>query len=100
MKNEFVQLVEKTLNNDYHFVGTCINSFDEDGNCSLDIFSDTTDFAQQEENAQEITKQQFLSKVKNIEMLPRNEMKYLYIKDRDVLMAYDIEEDIHYFFSR
>lgn len=41
---------------EYTNVGNCTNIFDDDGDCTLRIFTDTSDFARQEEQAVLITK--------------------------------------------
>ena len=85
----------------YH-IGDCTNSFDENGDSFIPIFSDVTDFAQVEEEATEIPKWEF---EKTIELekaagLPAiDKMSYWHHKDRDIHFAYDDEKDIHYFFN-
>ena len=86
--------------NSFHFVGTCVNSFDEDGECLLSYFSDTTDFAYEEENADRISKQVFISNVSNYDMLPSGEYEYYITQNRDLIMAYNVEQDVHYFFGK
>ena len=88
----------------YGLLGNCVNSFDDDGDCIIDIFSDVSDFACVEEDSVKIDKETFLSKIhmkldefdnsfgqfKNVEFLEN--------KDRGIYMLYDIDSDVHYFF--
>ena len=84
-----------------HLVGTCVNSFDEDGHCnSINLpYRDTTHFAQAEENATEITKDQFINNVNVPETLKNINAIYLHDKDNNVYMLYDDQKDVHYFFN-
>jgi hypothetical protein len=83
-----------------HFVGTCVNSFDEDGNCNISQlpYRDTTHFAQAEENATQINKDQFINNVNVPDNLKGINAIYLHDEDNDVFMLYDDEKDIHYLF--
>jgi hypothetical protein len=82
-------------------VGTCVNSFDEDGNCTIPQlpYRDTTQFAQAEENATEITKDQFINNVNLPDNLKNINAIYLHDKDHDLYMLYNDQKDIHYFFN-
>lgn len=93
----FKQFLENT--NKKHLVGTC-KDFDEEGNCNISQlpYRDTTHFAQAEENATEITKDQFLQNVNVPETLKDINAIYLHDEDNDVFMLYDDEKDIHYLF--
>jgi hypothetical protein len=85
----------------YYYVGNCINSFDEDGDSLIDQFSDTSDFAWEEENANKISKEEFLNLVDNYSMLPKhNKFIYLITMSKHVLMVYDKKSDVHYFFAK
>lgn len=84
--------------NNYYLAGTCVNSFDEDGNSLIKCFSDASDFAVKEENASEISEEKFKEYATGWEHLPKGNYTYLYSKESDVLMAYNIDEDVHYFF--
>jgi len=83
-----------------HLVGTCVNSFEEEGHCdNINLpYRDTTQFAQAEENATEITKDQFINNVNVPDNLKDINAIYLYDEDNDVYMLYDDQKDIHYFF--
>lgn len=89
----------------YHFVGTCVNSFDEDdGTCSFRNYQDVSDFAQAEENAEIISQSDFESVV-NVPPHIWNDLRghkliFMRDSDRDVNMIYDDSTDIHYFFVR
>ena len=93
----FKQFLENT--NKKHLVGSC-KDFDEDGNCTIPQlpYRDTTNFAQAEENATEITKDQFINNVNVPNNLKDINAIYLHDEDNDVFMLYDDEKDIHYFF--
>jgi hypothetical protein len=82
-------------------VGTCVNSFDEDGKCTIKQlpYRDTTQFAQAEENATEITKDQFINNVNVPDNLKNINAIYLHDKDHDLYMLYNDQKDIHYFFN-
>jgi len=82
-----------------HLVGSC-KDFDEDGNCTIPQlpYTDTTHFAQAEENATKITKDQFINNVNVPDNLKDINAIYLHDEDNDVFMLYDDEKDIHYLF--
>ena len=94
----FKQFLESQ--NKKHLVGTC-KDFDEDGNCNISQlpYRDTTNFAQAEENATEITKDQFINNVNVPETLKNINAIYLHDKDNNVYMLYDDQKDVHYFFN-
>ena len=93
----FKQFLE--AQNKKHLVGTC-KDFDEDGNCNISQlpYRDTTNFAQAEENATEITKDQFINNVNVPNNLKDINAIYLHDEDNDVFMLYDDQKDIHYLF--
>jgi hypothetical protein len=85
------------------YVGNCVNSFDNDGECTSSLpYRDTTDFAQGEENAEEITKTKFDSEVdvpNHLKKLHNSKHAlYLHDKENDVHMLYDTKKDVHHFF--
>lgn len=89
----------------YNFVGTCVNSFDENGNCTvIDLpWSDVTDFAQQEENATIIYEDQLKNDIYIpdfvLDEIKNHDLIFLKTED-DTIMIYDDETDIHYFFRK
>jgi len=87
------------LNENYILVGNC-KDFDEGGYCMIDElpYSDATEFAQAEENASEISAEDFKAAVG--EILTVSEPFYLYDEENDVYMLYDVAEDVHYFYVR
>lgn len=99
-----MKIKELFENNLYHFIGTCVNSFDEDGECNFSNYRDVTDFAQAEESAESITKEKFYSMANvnglNIIKIFGKNPQFLYDKENDVLMAYNSKTDIHYFFVK
>ena len=96
----FMQFLENE-NQKYYYVGNCKNSFDDNGNSIIPQFSDTSDFACQEENAEEISKEQFMNLVHDHNIVPTNhEVIYLITQNEKIIMAHDTDDDIHYFFSK
>lgn len=93
----FKQFLESQ--NKKHLVGTC-KDFDKEGNCNISQlpYRDTTNFAQAEENATEITKDEFMNNVNIPNNLKDINAIYLHDEDNDVFMLYDDEKDIHYLF--
>jgi len=85
------------------FVGTCVNSFDADGDCIVPQlgWANVSDFANAEEYAKEISESTFiaLAEMPNelTQELAGHSVKYLV--SENVLMAYDDDKDIHYFFA-
>ena len=79
-------------------VGTCIDSFDETGDCiNLHLpWSNTSDFAVAEENANHLDKNQFLSVITIPKKLSNHKLEYLNCDG--IFTLYDAETDIHYFF--
>lgn len=97
----------KLSNKPYEYVGNCVNSFDDDGDCVLSIFRDTSDFAVAEEESKEVSKEVSKDIVKTFKMsselekiAKRKTTKLLYNEDRDIYFLYDTKKDIHYFFVR
>ena len=86
-----------------HFVGTCIDSFDVDGNCVVPQlpFDTTSDLGYADENAVGMSKKEFL---KNVELDPKmlklvkSKKKVYLLRFKNVMMIYDPEKDVHHFF--
>lgn len=95
------------------YYGNCVDSFDEDGESLIPIFENTTDFARQDENAKEITKDEFL-KIIPKECIPKEVIQKIYWYpnrgkthnilffkyENDIFVLYDETIDIHFFFRR
>ena len=87
----------------YYYVGNCVDAFDEDG-ITVDLLTsagmvDASDFACVEEESIKVSKEWFIEHCN----FPKHELIednyiFLYNEDRDVVMMYDDEKDIHYFF--
>jgi hypothetical protein len=79
------------------YVGNCINSFDEDGDCLLSSlpYSYTTDFAQALDEVTAISYAEFIEKCEPIEV---TDTSCEYMQHDNVVIAYDSVTDIHYFF--
>jgi len=97
------------------YVGNCSNLFDKDsGECLFDIFRDVSDFGCKEEEIRNqieegrevlLSFDDFLSLV-NIEAIQNKDLQnfefYFYPETEyspQIYVAYDIMEDIHYFFK-
>ena len=93
---------------EYKYVGTCVNSFEvTDGDCYCHIpqlpYRDVTDFAQDEEDAVEISRDVFFALINTNENLLKkiNNKNVIYLRSKkDVLMAFDTKRDVHYFFVK
>lgn len=94
----FTQFIENQYKK--QLVGNCVNSFDQDGNCTINQlpYTDTTHFAQSEENATEINKDEFINNVNLPNNLKNINAIYLHDKENDLYMLYDDQKDVHYFF--
>lgn len=95
------KIYEDNYLNKYHFIGTCVNSFDNDGESLIPQFTDTSDFAYQEENSKKISKETFIKNVSNFSMIPKNkEVIFMITQNKSIIMAYDPVTDVHYFFGK
>ena len=83
-----------------HYVGNCVNSFDEDGECDVRElpWNDTTEFAQAIEETTPLTKEQFMQQVSVPNEINIEGMQLAKTED-GVYVAYDDNQDIHYFFT-
>lgn len=85
------------------YVGTCVDSFDDDGNCIVDElpWSTVSDFARVEENAATVFEDKFLSVCdvpKSIYLSTQNSAIQCLKSEDGVYMLYDEGSDVHYFF--
>jgi hypothetical protein len=95
------KIYEDNYLNKYNFLGTCVNSFDTDGESLIPQFTDTSDFAYQEENSKKISKETFIKNVYDFSMIPKNkEVIFMITQNKNIIMAYDPVTDIHYFFGK
>jgi hypothetical protein len=113
--NEKMIKLYENINKRYSYVGNCVNSFDSNtGECLSGIFSDVSDFGRYDELATcediedsegcgKISSKEFLSVV-DFEEIPEevknSDNLEFYYYNNGVLVIYDLDEDIHYFFSR
>lgn len=99
------EYIRSLLSEQHGFIGTCVNSFDEDGYCMVpDLsYSTVTDFAWGDENADRIPENEFRSQViippDLEELISGHEIFYLLDRDNNQYMLYDSDDDIHYFFG-
>ena len=83
-------------------MGSCVNSFDEDGDCVVNDlpWSTVSDLGYADENAVDVGEHAFSTKVE----IPSGIMGATaghdihYLEHEDVYMLYDSDDDIHYFF--
>lgn len=85
------------LENFLNYQGNCVNSFDDNGSCLIGTFDDVSDFAYVEENSQ-IVDFSFFNKMTNNFKLPEGNYIFYFHKNRNILMAYNKNSDVHYFF--
>lgn len=106
--------MEDNSSNQYSYLGNCSNIFDDDGNCYFSYFNDVSDFANYAEKAEDemdieeregngsLDKNEFYSLVKDsVPDFVRKikDLNYYYYSN-GLLVAYDPNEDIHYFFGK
>jgi hypothetical protein len=88
----------------FTYVGNCVDSFDDAGDCIIDQlpYYNVSDFAVNEENAKEVTAEEFTLYVdipeecRSIHALL--DTIHLYDSLNQVYMLYDTDMDVHYFF--
>ena len=86
------------------YIGNCVNSFDEDGDCVIDSlgYYDVSDFGVGDERAETLSWDEFDREVfvslEMEEIIEGHEVIYLLDRERDLYMLYDSDDDIHYFF--
>jgi hypothetical protein len=91
----------------YVYIGTCMNSFDEYGECLHDTFYDEEHFFNSWETSNEISKEEFwpninpssdkYDEVKELEFDPEYPAEYRYNEEDDVYFIF-VGNDTHYFF--
>ena len=91
----------------YLYIGTCMDSFDEYGECIHDAFYDEEHFFNSWENANEISKEEFWSNIdpssdkynelKELEANPEYPAEYRYNEEDDIYFIF-VGNDTHYFF--
>ena len=97
MINESVLFVLESMAS-YHYVGNCVDSFDEDtGDSLIPYFRDVSDFALKEEEGEKIEKSEFV-KLTGGYKLPKHKFEYKRLSDV-LITAYDVDTDIHWFFA-
>lgn len=85
------------------YIGNCVDSFDENGNCVVDQlpWDDTTDFAYALENMHEgqITNQEWaVVAPKDFDYIEVNLTHFYKDELHGLYVAYDEWADVHYFF--
>lgn len=83
------------------YVGNCITSFDEDGDCinSELPFTDVSDFAYQLEKSKQLTPDMFFEQVEDNTFDFDCKLEFSVLEDMSVFIAYNDETDIHFFFA-
>ena len=93
----------KTITSSYNYVGNCIDSFDEYGDSNLSYFEHTSDCAVQNEHSRQIDEEAFFASVTVppaiIQKVNGHNKEYL-LYTNGLLVLYDIDDDIHYFFGK
>ena len=97
------------IKGEYVYIGTCMNSFDEYGECLHDVFYDEEHFFNSWQNADEISKEEFWSNIdpssekydelKELEADPEYPAEYRYNPVDDIYYIF-VSEDTHYFFVK
>jgi len=95
----------------HFYLGNCTNLFDENGDCVIHLFRDVSDFAwyaglaeckdyseEEREGNKEITKEEFTFFAGTPDFLELIEDCRYFHYCNGVVVAYDVEKDIHYFF--
>ncbi len=100
-------LSEPGLKGKYVYIGTCMNSFDEYGECMHGAFYDEEHFFNSWQTADEISKEEFWSNIdplsemydelKELESDPEYPAEYRYNPNDDVYFIFE-GDDTHYFF--
>lgn len=80
-------------------VGNCVDSFDDSGECTNNFlpFCTVSDFALAEEDTVKLSKEQFFE-LTCAEDLDLDCTYHGYVDHDDLIVKYDLENDIHYFF--
>lgn len=96
----FIKFLSENLTKK-HYVGNCVNSFDDDGDCIIPQlpYNTTSDFAYAEENYTPIDKDTFDKNVSVPTNFSFKNHKLLHDKENDVFVSYDTKKDIHHFFT-
>ena len=87
----------------YHCVGTCVTSFNDDGKCIVsDLpWNDLKDFELAEEMAEHLSRQEFYSYVP-FDPHVEDEIEFHaveYLTTDGIFLIYDINTNRHYFFA-
>lgn len=100
-------LSEPKHKGEYVYIGTCMNSFDEYGECMHGAFYDEEHFFNSWQTADEISKEEFWSNIdplsemydelKELESDPEYPAEYRYNPNDDVYFIF-VGDDTHYFF--
>ena len=103
--NPLREYIKSLLEEGRGLLGTCVNSFDGDGYCTQPgiPYDTTSDLAVGDENAEEVSEEEFRSQVVLPSELEQkvmgHEVYYLLDRGNDHYMLYDSDDDIHYFFG-
>jgi len=94
----------ETNDKQFVYLGNCITGLDTDALSKIGI-GNASDMARKDENAKEISKEEFYAAVCEIPSAVANKIKnhdnyYLYDEEDDFYFVYDSDDDIHYFFGK
>lgn len=101
----FESFVSDLSKDKYHYIGNCINGLDDESFTNR-VCSDATEMQQLVDNAKHVSKDFFVSNslipyfLKQDLIEQPNNFEFVYSEDKDVLVAYNEEKDIHYFFVK
>lgn len=87
-------------------VGTCVNSFDKHGECTISKhlpYRDTSHFANAIEDATKVSKDHFLKHAEvskeHTPLLHKKSTEFYHDKEHGVHMMYDTKKDVHHFYT-
>jgi hypothetical protein len=84
----------------FHFIGSCVDSFDDDGDCINDRLPlrDASHFAVELEEATPITREQFVDACYVARPLEFDD-EFMVICEGEIFVCYDTKNDVHYFYG-
>jgi len=87
-------------------VGTCVNSFDQHGECTISRhlpYRDSSHFANAIEDSTKVSKEHFLKHAtvskEHTPLLHKKSTEFYHDKEHGVHVMYDTKNDVHHFFT-